>query len=160
MAAVEDEPFPVDVLDPEPHQPDPLWTAPEPRQQSFPLHDHDRTRYKPNASINIMREAMSKTLPGFVLFRLQVDGGAYLSVTNNIKLLIHVKQIKRHAIGGVAEGHPALYATAVGYLPWCADNGALALVKCYIRGYYPHHRLRVMDTTLQCGRWHRFCQFP
>jgi len=103
----------------------------EPLAPRIPLEDNASYKYKAKSTTRIMRKAISKELPAIVDFRLHLDGGANLSVTPNSALLINYRNIKRHAISGVAEGAPSLYATGLGYLPWRAQNGATLLVKCY-----------------------------
>lgn len=58
-----------------------------------------------------------------------------MSVTPNHELLINYRHIKKHAISGVADGAPALYATGLGYLPWRAKSGITVLVKCCYSEY-------------------------
>ncbi len=102
-------------IDKEPFQLEPL--APR-----IPLEDNASHKYKTKLTTRIMRKAISKELPAIMDYRMHLDGGANLSVTPNSALLINYRNIKRHAISGVAEGAPALYATGLGYLPWRAQN--------------------------------------
>ena len=63
--------------------------------------------------------------------KMQDDGGANRSVTNQKELLIHYKDIKPYGIGGVKKGEAAIYCTGEGYIPWYSDDDELFLVKCY-----------------------------
>ena len=54
-----------------------------------------------------------------------------MSITNDEQKLVNFRHIKRHAIAGIADGEPALYATGIGYLPWRSSEGTIILVKCY-----------------------------
>jgi transposase InsO family protein len=63
--------------------------------------------------------------------RMQNDGGANRSITNQKHLLIWYENIKPYPINGVKDGEPALHCTGKGYLPWKDDNGRILLVQCY-----------------------------
>ena len=63
--------------------------------------------------------------------RMQNDGGANRSVTNQRHLLIHFEEISPYPISGVKDGEAALHCTGKGYIPWTDDNGQLLLVPCY-----------------------------
>jgi len=78
-----------------------------------------------------MRKAIHKELPAALEYRIHLDGGANLSVTNRMDLLIKYKNIRRHAIAGVLQDGPAIYATGAGYLPWRAADDTTILIKCY-----------------------------
>ena len=78
-----------------------------------------------------MRRAACHSQPGIASYRIHLDGGANMSITNDENKLVNFRHIKRHAIAGVADGGPALYATGIGYLPWRSSEGTTLLVKCY-----------------------------
>lgn len=67
--------------------------------------------------------------PGSQSYRLHLDGGANMSLTNDPEKLTNYCNNKRHPIAGVADGSPALYAMGIGYLPWRAVDGTTILVK-------------------------------
>jgi hypothetical protein len=69
--------------------------------------------------------------PAITKYRIHLDGGANMSVTPNQHLLINYRNIRKHAIAGIAEGQPAIFTTGVGYLPWQATTGEIILVKCH-----------------------------
>mmetsp|Transcript_1224 Transcript_1224/g.1878 ORF Transcript_1224/g.1878 Transcript_1224/m.1878 type:complete len:215 (-) Transcript_1224:4473-5117(-) len=97
----------------------------------YELVDVDRHKYKLKSTTRVMRKAMSKELPPTVEFRLHLDGGANMSVTCDQELLINYRNIKKHAIAGIAQGDAAIYATGLGYLPWRSDTGETLLIKCF-----------------------------
>ena len=74
---------------------------------------------------------MTTYTPPLTLFRLHIDGGANISITNDETILINYKNIRRRAIAGVSEDSPALHATGVGYLPWRNHDGDTVLVRCH-----------------------------
>ena len=78
-----------------------------------------------------MRKAACHIQPAIASYRLHLDSGANMSLTNDETKLINFRYIKRHAIAGVADGSPALYATGVGYLPWRSEDNKTLLVKCF-----------------------------
>jgi hypothetical protein len=78
-----------------------------------------------------MRKATCHIQPAIASYRLHLDSGANMSLTNDETKLINFRYIKRHAIAGVADGSPALYATGVGYLPWRSEDNKTLLVKCF-----------------------------
>ena len=110
-------------------QVEPLQQHPE--AQRIPLVDLTSTKYKQQSTARIMRKAVTKELPAVMDYRIHLDGGANLSVTHRSELLINYKNIRRHAIAGVAQDGPAIYATGIGYLPWRAEDGTTILIKCY-----------------------------
>jgi hypothetical protein len=71
------------------------------------------------------KTAKTPTLP----IRVNIDGGANRSITNDITILSNFKNIKSYSIDGVA-GH-ALNCTGKGILPWRADSGEILFVQCY-----------------------------
>lgn len=97
----------------------------------YPLDDKDQPKYKLKSTARVMRQALVKQLPPLMEFRLHLDGGANMSVTSDQSLLINFKNIKKHAIAGIAQGEAAIYATGLGYLPWRAATGETLLVKCF-----------------------------
>ena len=99
--------------------------------QFFPLQDDLRDKYQPKSTTRIMREAACHSQPAIASYRIHLDGGANMSITNDANKLVNFRNIKRHAIAGVADGGPALYATGIGYLPWRSSEGHTLLVKCY-----------------------------
>mmetsp|Transcript_1233 Transcript_1233/g.1892 ORF Transcript_1233/g.1892 Transcript_1233/m.1892 type:complete len:370 (+) Transcript_1233:926-2035(+) len=102
-----------------------------PEATRYALVDDDQYKYKLKSTSRVMRQAMQKELPPMMEFRLHLDGGANMSVTCDQNLLINYKNIKKHAIAGIAQGEAATYATGLGYLPWRADYGETLLVKCF-----------------------------
>jgi hypothetical protein len=95
------------------------------------LHDESRHKYLQKSTIKIMRKAALHPQSTFYSYRIHLDGGANLSLTNDAEKLINFRHIKRHPISGVADGSPALYATGIGYLPWKASDETTLLVKCF-----------------------------
>ena len=65
------------------------------------------------------------------VIKMQNDGGANRSVTNQRQNLIHFESIPPYPICGVKDGEPALHCTGKGYLPWTDDYGNLLIVPCY-----------------------------
>jgi hypothetical protein len=63
--------------------------------------------------------------------RVQVDGGAKRSITNNTALLTGYKNIKIYPLNGVSTDGPAIYCTSIGYLPWKSDTYKTVFIKCY-----------------------------
>jgi dUTP pyrophosphatase len=63
--------------------------------------------------------------------RIQVDGGANQSVTNDISILTGFRNIKRYAMSGVSSKGPAIHCTGMGFIPWKADTSETVFVKCY-----------------------------
>jgi hypothetical protein len=63
--------------------------------------------------------------------RMQNDGGANRSITNQKHLLLSYEDIVPYPITGVKDGEPALFCTGKGYMPWKDDNGEILLVHCY-----------------------------
>jgi len=97
----------------------------------YPLATNERDRYQRVSTNRIMRRAMCHAQPAIASYRLHLDGGANMSLTNDETKLINFRHIKKHAIAGVADGAPALHATGIGYLPWRSDHGRTILIKCY-----------------------------
>ena len=95
------------------------------------LDPDNQPKMKDNTSSRIMRRAMSTPLPSNVSYRLHIDGGANMSITNDTNLLINYRNIRKQPIAGISDDSPALYATGAGYLPWKAQNGEIILVKCF-----------------------------
>ncbi len=106
-------------------------TTDDPNIKRIPIIETISTKHHIKATTRIMQKALEKELPAVVDYRMHLDGGANLSVTPRLDLLVKYKNIKKHAIAGVAQDGPALYATGVGYLPWRAEDGTTLLVKCY-----------------------------
>lgn len=106
-------------------------TAPHTNAIQHPLCDPSASEYKTKSTIRIMRKALLCNRPAVTEYRIHLDGGANMSVTPDQSLLINYRNIKKHAIAGVAEGQPAIFATGVGYLPWQATTGETILVKCH-----------------------------
>ena len=132
----------------------------EPQAPLIPLEDANTHKYKTKSTTRIMRKAINKELPAIVEFRLHLDGGANLSVTPNHELLINFRRIRKHAISGVAEGAPALYATGIGYLPWRAQNGTTLLVKCYYSEYAADTIISPTDVVInKLADFHAWSQF-
>mmetsp|Transcript_4433 Transcript_4433/g.6563 ORF Transcript_4433/g.6563 Transcript_4433/m.6563 type:complete len:168 (+) Transcript_4433:429-932(+) len=94
---------------------EPIPIQPDAPRVTLPYHENmnkDRTTKK------LMRKAMSQQyVPHTSSFRLHIDGGANISITNNEHLLINYKNIKRQPIAGVSDAASALHATGIGYLP-------------------------------------------
>jgi hypothetical protein len=63
--------------------------------------------------------------------RMQNDGGANRSITDQKHLLLSYEAITPYPINGVKDGEPALHCTGKGYLPWKDDNGRILLIHCY-----------------------------
>jgi dUTP pyrophosphatase len=63
--------------------------------------------------------------------KIQIDGGANCSITNNINTLIQVQHIEPYPIYGVSSDAAALQYTAKGYLPWTAEDGEIIHVPCF-----------------------------
>jgi hypothetical protein len=84
-----------------------------------------------NKTKGIMRRAMATPMPTTTNYRLHIDGGANMSITNDANLLINYRNIKKFPIAGVSGETPALYATGMGYLPWRSQDDQTLLVKCY-----------------------------
>jgi len=104
-----------------------------PIQPNAILHELDSTHSPPlksKVTTRIMRQAMSSTRPYADSYRLHIDGGANMSITNEESLLINFKNIKKHPIAGVSQDAPALFATGVGYLPWKTPHNETILVRC------------------------------
>ena len=97
----------------------------------FPLDTTERDRYQRISTIRIMRQAAAYAQPAIASYRLHLDEGANMSLTNDESKLINFRYIKKKAIAGVADGGPALYAVGIGYLPWRSDQGTTILIKCF-----------------------------
>ena len=100
-------------------------------QKNFiPIADTTRDRYQRRSTVRIMRQAACHAQPAIASYQVHLGGGANRSLTNDDTKLINYRSIKRHAIAGIAEEGPVLYATGIGYLPWRAADGTMLLVKC------------------------------
>jgi len=64
-------------------------------------------------------------------YRLHLDSGANMLLTNDETKLINYWFIKPHAIARISDDRPVLSATGIEYLPWRANNGTALLVKCF-----------------------------
>lgn len=72
----------------------------------FHLHNDQRERYQQLPTTRIMRKATTHRQPSIASYRVHLDGGANTSLTNDEQKLINYKNIKRHAIAGVADEGP------------------------------------------------------
>jgi dUTP pyrophosphatase len=63
--------------------------------------------------------------------KMQNDGGANRSITDQRTLLLQYEEITPYPINGVCDGRPALYCTGQGYLPWKSNSGEILLIRCY-----------------------------
>jgi hypothetical protein len=78
-----------------------------------------------------MQQALAMSILPYSQIRVQVDGGANRSITNDKSYLLQFRNIKKYPMLGVNADGPALMCTGLGYLPWKADNGEVLLVKTY-----------------------------
>jgi hypothetical protein len=83
-----------------------------------------------NATARLLQQPTTIKYPTTPI-RVQIDGGANRSITNDITILSSFRNIKRYAMNGVAVDGPALYCTGLGLLPWRASTGEVLMVKCY-----------------------------
>lgn len=93
-------------------------------------HDLPLTKVLHNrlTTIRLMSTAASTlTTPAY---RLHIDGGANRSITPFKHHLLHFRNIKAYPILGVNKDDPALTVSGMGYLPWCAPDGTVILIKC------------------------------
>jgi hypothetical protein len=65
----------------------------------------------------MMTKLNLETVDWQVQCRINLDGGANRSVTNNRKMLVNVRNIKKIPMAGVSDTGPAIHCTAIGYLP-------------------------------------------
>jgi len=77
----------------------------------------------------IIRHSTTQTISTRI--KIQIDGGANRSITNNINNLINVQHINPYPIYGVSGEAEALQCTAKGFLPWTADSGQTINVPCF-----------------------------
>jgi len=63
-------------------------------------------------------------------YRLHIDGGANRSITPFKNQLLHFRNIKAYPVHGVNRDDPALTVSGMGYLPWCAPDGTILLIRC------------------------------
>jgi dUTP pyrophosphatase len=74
-----------------------------------------------------IKSSSTNTIP----IKVQLDGGANRSITNNPAILTRYQPTPGYAIYGVNKDDVALTCTARGYIPWAADNGDIVYVPCY-----------------------------
>ncbi len=82
-------------------------------------------------TIKYMQRAYRTAKTPITPIRVNVDGGANRSITNDITILSNYKNIKKYSMDGIAADGPAIQCTGKGLLPWCADNGDILFVQCY-----------------------------
>jgi hypothetical protein len=66
-----------------------------------------------------------------ILIRVQIDGGANRSLTNNKDLLSRYQATSTYNIYGVSKEEIALQCIGKGYLPWPSDNGDVLYIPYY-----------------------------
>jgi hypothetical protein len=91
----------------------------------------DNHQLTDTATARLMQRANTMTVMPYSKIRVQVDGGANCSITNNRSYLLNFRNIKKYPMLGVNADGPALTCTGLGYLPWRADTGEIILVKTY-----------------------------
>lgn len=64
-----------------------------------------------------MRKAAQHAQPAIASYRLHLDGGANMSLTNDETKLINYCFIKPHAIAGISDDGLVLSASGISYLP-------------------------------------------
>jgi hypothetical protein len=96
------------------------------------------------ATARLLQRVWPKTSHNVPQVRVNIDGGANRSLTNDRSHLISFRNIKRYPMAGVAVDINALVCTGVGYLPWQADDGTMVLVKCY---YSPNAAEAIISPT-------------
>jgi hypothetical protein len=94
----------------------------------FTVHDYPET-LPSSPTIRPLTHLPATSSPKSAI-RVHVDGGANHSVTNDSNILTHLRNIKKYAMQGVADG-PAFQCTAMGFFPWYSDAGEVLYVKCY-----------------------------
>jgi dUTP pyrophosphatase len=98
-----------------------------PTQQIIPQGDQIMV----NGTIRLLKNGtMSLNIPNKPI-RINVDGGANRSITNDNSILHQYKNIKRYAMHGISGEGPAVYCDGCGLLPWKAPTGEILMVKCY-----------------------------
>jgi len=63
-------------------------------------------------------------------YRLHIDGGANRSITPFKHHLLNFPNMKSYPIHGVNRDDPALTVSGLGFLPWCAPDGTVLLIRC------------------------------
>ncbi len=103
------------------------WDEQHTITHSLPKHD---VRYNRMTTIRLIRSAaQNPMLPSAM--QLHIDGGANQSITPIQSALLQYRNIKPIHIKGVNAEDPAVTCTGYGYLPWCAPDGTVLLVRCY-----------------------------
>ena len=112
------------------------YTSPDTHQISYiGLTTDDPSLNHPPSPFSIryytQQNAVPATTSNNITTRLQVDGGANRSLTNNKHLLSKYQQTQTYNIYGVTKDEIALQCTGKGYLPWHSDNGDILYIPCY-----------------------------